>query len=97
MEVAERKVEAMAKTSQEKKVKIVQDPDSKEPPIERPVLAAHIIEISRAFAALTAAGGGRLSKEVVVVLVAHRAKLGIGVVRDVIDCIEDLDRWACRR
>lgn len=67
------------------KPKVIQDPAK---PIEREVLAAYIIEMSRAVQRLAASG---LNHEAICILTQHKSGVGMGNVRAVLDALAELE------
>lgn len=68
------------------KVTVVQDAEK---PIEKPVLAQAIVDISKAAKALAASG---LNRRAIVLLVSHSAAVPQGTVKAVLDSLESLTR-----
>lgn len=83
-----KKVPDSTKVPTQTLVEVIQPPPP-EKPIERPVLATAIMEISKAFRTLNQSG---LNKKAIVVLVAHLAGQSQSTVRSVLDALSNLER-----
>lgn len=77
--------------SQEKRIKIQQDAEK---PIERAVLEAHIIEISKSMNKLLESG---LNRKAVIVLIADSTKQGKREIEYVLNSLEQLSEDYCTR
>lgn len=74
-----------------KKLIVTQDPEQ---PVEQPILATAIVDISRALKALLRSG---LTREAIVTLISYKCRLsGRPAVHEVLNNLEQLESWAVK-